>query len=78
MPCSYLEHEGLLNGLAVGVFTAKIGLNVGELMFINHTAGIQPLLSQDRQFSAPGSVNQSLLLLVGDYSVLMLDGDRQN
>ena len=59
------------------VFTAKIGLNVGDLVFINHPEGIQQLLSQDRQeFSAPGSVNQSLLPLVGDYSVIMLDGDR--
>ena len=58
------------------VFTAKIGLNVGDLVFVNHPEGIQQLLSQDRQeFSAPGSVNQSLLPLVGDYSVIMLDGD---
>ena len=58
------------------VFTAKIGLNVGDLVFINHPEGIQQLLSQDRQFSARGSVNQSLLPLVGDYSVIMLNGDR--
>ena len=73
-PVGYMERAAERYG---NIFTAKIGLNVGDLVFVNHPEGIQQLLTQDRQeFAAPGSVNRLLLPLVGDYSVIMLDGNR--
>ncbi|WP_413163575.1 cytochrome P450 [Capilliphycus salinus ALCB114379] len=49
----------------------------GGLIFVNSPEGIQELLTHDtKEFSAPGSVNGILRPLLGDQSVILLDGDR--
>lgn len=58
-------------------FTAKV-VGFGDTMvFVNHPQGIQELLTSDRKtFLALGSANGILAPLLGDYSIIMLDGDR--
>jgi cytochrome P450 family 110 len=59
------------------IFTAKI-IGFGDtLVFVNQPQAIQEILTNDRkQFAALGEKNKILRPLVGNYSVLMLDGDR--
>ncbi|XGV95451.1 MAG: cytochrome P450 [Leptolyngbya sp. BL-A-14] len=59
------------------IFTAKV-VGFGDTMvFVNHPQGIQELLTSDRKtFLALGSANGILAPLLGDYSIIMLDGDR--
>ncbi|PSF36129.1 cytochrome P450 [Aphanothece hegewaldii CCALA 016] len=53
------------------------GLGMNGLIFISHPQALQQLLTNDRkQFSAPGEINAIVSPLVGDYSVIMLGGDR--
>ncbi|MBD1843279.1 cytochrome P450 [Cyanobacteria bacterium FACHB-63] len=48
-----------------------------HLIFVNHPQAIQEMLTSDRKrFLAPGEMNRILVPLVGDYSVIMLSGDR--
>ncbi|MEA5499637.1 cytochrome P450 [Limnoraphis robusta Tam1] len=56
------------------IFTTSVA---GRLIFVNSPEGIQKLLTHDtKEFSAPGSVNGILRPLLGDQSVILLDGDR--
>jgi cytochrome P450 family 110 len=59
------------------IFTAKI-IGFGDtLVFVNHPQAIQEILTNDRKkFTAPGNENSILQPIVGDYSVMLLDGDR--
>ncbi|MBW4559795.1 MAG: cytochrome P450 [Mojavia pulchra JT2-VF2] len=59
------------------IFTAKI-IGFGDtLVFVNDPQGIQEVLTNDRKkYAALGEKNKLLQPIVGDYSILMLDGDR--
>ncbi|MCY6491215.1 cytochrome P450 [Leptolyngbya sp. GGD] len=58
------------------IFSAPI-LGGKHLVFINHPQAIQEILTSDRKrFIAPGRVNHILSPLIGDASVIMLEGDR--
>lgn len=59
------------------LFTAKV-IGFGDtLVFVNHPQAIQEILTNDRKkFAAPGHQNSILQPLLGDYSMIMLDGDR--
>jgi unspecific monooxygenase len=59
------------------IFTAKIIGFDGTLIFVNHPQALQEILTNDRKkFAAPGNVNELLQPLLGDYSIVMLEGDR--
>jgi len=59
------------------IFTAKIIGFGGTIIFVNHPQAVQEMLTNDRKkFAAPGNVNKLLQPLLGDYSVVMLEGDR--
>ncbi|MBE9216483.1 cytochrome P450 [Plectonema cf. radiosum LEGE 06105] len=59
------------------LFTSQIlGANK-PIIFANHPQAIQEILTNDRKkFTAPGEANKTLQPLVGDYSVMLLDGSR--
>lgn len=53
------------------------GLSTERFVFVHHPEAIQQILTSDRkQFAAPGEANRIIRPLVGDYSVIMLSGDR--
>ncbi len=59
------------------IFTAKIIGFGNSIVFINEPQAIQQLLTNDRkQFSAPGELNGILSPILGNSSVIMLEGDR--
>ena len=59
------------------IFTAKIIVFGDTVVFVNHPQAIQEVLTNDRkQFAALGKQNRILQPLLGDYSVIMIDGDR--
>ncbi|MBW4582346.1 MAG: cytochrome P450 [Tildeniella nuda ZEHNDER 1965/U140] len=59
------------------IFAASVvGLD-GSLVFVNEPQAIQEILTNDRKtFLALGCSNRILSPLLGDYAVIMLDGDR--
>ncbi|MBR8827319.1 MAG: cytochrome P450 [Gomphosphaeria aponina SAG 52.96 = DSM 107014] len=59
------------------MFVAKV-VGLGDsLIFVNNPQAIQEILTNDRQkYTAPGEFNKILTPLIGDYSVIMLEGDR--
>ena len=59
------------------IFTAEIFGFGNSIVFVNEPQAIQQLLTNDRkQFSAPGELNSILKPILGNSSVMMLDGDR--
>jgi len=59
------------------IFTAEIFGFGNSIVFVNEPQAIQQLLTNDRkQFSAPGELNSILKPILGNSSVIMLDGDR--
>ncbi len=59
------------------IFTATVVGFGNSLVFVNEPQAIQQILTNDRkQFSAPGELNQLLKPILGNSSVMMLDGDR--
>ena len=73
-PVGYMEH-------AVkdypDLFAAQVIGFGGNLIFVNHPQAVQQLLTSDRrQFIASGKDNAILKPLLGEYSIIMLDGDR--
>lgn len=59
------------------LFTAKIIGFGNTIVFVNHPQAMQEILTNDRKkFAALGNQNRILQPLVGDYSMIMLDGDR--
>lgn len=59
------------------LFTARIIGFGNNIVFVNHPQGLQELLTNDRKkFLAVGKENKLLQPLLGDYSIVMLEGDR--
>ncbi|HEY9623865.1 MAG TPA: cytochrome P450, partial [Crinalium sp.] len=59
------------------MFESRVIGGKASLVFVNDPQGIQQILTGDRQeFVASGDENQILKPLLGDYSVVMLNGDR--
>ncbi|MCG6135964.1 MAG: cytochrome P450 [Nostoc sp. LLA-1] len=59
------------------IFTAHFVGFGNKLVFVNHPQAVQEILTNDRkQFFAAGKENKILQPLLGDYSMIMLDGDR--
>lgn len=59
------------------IFTSQIFGTKKPIIFANHPQTIQEILTNDRKkFAAPGEVNKTLQPLVGDYSLMLLDGSR--
>ena len=59
------------------IFTAQIIGSKKPVIFANHPRAIQEILTNDRKkFTAPGEDNETLEPLVGEYSLMLLDGDR--
>ncbi len=57
------------------IFSARLIGFGNTLVFVHNPQAIQQILTNDRkQFSAPGKLNAILKPLVGDYSVMMLEG----
>ena len=72
-PVSYMEKAARQHP---DIFSAGI-FNGQPLVFVNHPQAIQDILTSDRKrFIAPGEVNRILAPLLGNYSVVMLDGDQ--
>jgi unspecific monooxygenase len=72
-PVSYMEKaaQQYPDIFSAGIFGGQ------HLIFVNHPQAIQDILTSDRKrFIAPGEANRILSPLIGDYSVIMLDGDR--
>ena len=73
-PVSYMlkarEHYG-------EIFTTRLGENFAPLIFVSEPQAIQQIFTHEPQeFEAPGVLNQILQPLLGDNSVIMLDGPR--
>lgn len=59
------------------LFQAEVVGFGNNLVFISHPQAIQYILTHDnKQLSAPGKVNGIVEPLLGEYSVIMLEGDR--
>ena len=59
------------------IFTAEVVGFGDTLVFVNHPQAIQEILTNDRKkFAAVGEENKILQPLIGDYSVIMLEGNR--
>ncbi|MDZ8051205.1 MAG: cytochrome P450 [Aulosira sp. ZfuVER01] len=58
------------------IFTAEV-IGFGDtLVFVNHPQAIKEILTNDRRtFTASSEVNRILRPIVGDYSLMMLDGE---
>lgn len=73
-PVNYMETTAERYG---DLFTAKVGAKLNHLVFVSNPQSIQQILTNDRkQFTAPGEMNKMLSTLVGDTSLIMLDGER--
>lgn len=73
-PVKYLENAAKKYP---DIFTADI-LGYGcPVVFVNNPIGIQKIFTNDRKkFAALGEANKTFQPLIGNYSVIMLDGDR--
>lgn len=59
------------------IFTAHIVGFGGEVVFVYRPDAVQEMLTSDRKiYAAPGELNRILSPLLGDYSVMTLEGDR--
>ena len=59
------------------IFSAGIIGFGNNFVFVNTPKGIQEILTNDRKtYAAPGSLNRILAPLLGDYSVILIEGDR--
>jgi cytochrome P450 len=72
-PVSFMENAACKHG---DIFITKVGLTVDNFVFVSSPSALQKILTNDRkQFSAPGEANRIISPIIGDYSVVMLDGD---
>ncbi|EAW37494.1 cytochrome P450 [Lyngbya sp. PCC 8106] len=72
-PLEYMETNVKINR---DIFNTQVTGGVG-LIFVNSPEGMQELLTRDtKEFYAPGSINEILKPLLGEQSVMLLDGDR--
>ncbi len=59
------------------IFAVPVGLDYKPLVYVSNPQAIQELLTRDtKEFTAPGKFNKILQPLLGEYSVIMVDGDR--
>ena len=59
------------------IFTAEVVGFGDTVVFVNHPQAIQEILTNDRnKFAALGELNKIMQPFLGNYSLLMLDGDR--
>ena len=65
------------------IFQANVVGFEGGLVFVNQPQAIQEILTRDTaigsrtsRYTAPGDLNRTLVPILGDSSVMMLDGDR--
>lgn len=59
------------------IFSTHIIGSDRSMVFVNHPQAVQEILTNDRKkYTASGEVNRILQPLLGDYSVIMLEGDR--
>lgn len=73
-PIAYMEQGAQQHA---EIFTAEVTGFGGTLVFVNQPEAVQELLTNDRKtYTAPGEWNRILSPLLGDYSVILLDGDR--
>ncbi len=71
-PVRYMENAVLKYP---DIFGTKIIGSGKSFVFVNHPEAIQEILTSDRKkYTAPGELNGILQPLIGDYSVIMLDG----
>jgi cytochrome P450 len=71
-PLGYLEENARRYG---DVFTARLGGNLRPFVFFSHPQAIQEILTADAQQFDAGRMNGILRHLVGDTSILLLDGE---
>jgi cytochrome P450 family 110 len=71
-PLGYLEENTRRYG---DVFTARLGGNLQPFVFFSHPQAIQEILTADAQQFDAGRMNGILRHLVGDTSILLLDGE---
>ncbi|MFB2770527.1 cytochrome P450 [Pelatocladus sp. BLCC-F211] len=58
------------------IFTARVVGFGDTIVFVNHPQGIQEIFANDRKkFATVGEINKIMQPFLGDYSLLMLDGD---
>ena len=73
-PIGYMEANAQRYG---DIFAAQVSKKSHPLVFVSNPQAIQKILTNDtKQFTAPGELNRILQPLLGDYSVIMVDGDR--
>lgn len=73
-PIGYMEQAATQHP---DLFTAEVSGFDGTLVFVNTPDAMQEILTNDRKtYTAPGDWNRILSPLLGDYSVILLDGDR--
>lgn len=73
-PAGYMENAARQHP---DIFTADIVGFGGNLVFVNRPDAVQEILTSDRKtYAALGELNRILSPLLGDYSVIILEGDR--
>ncbi|UBF24974.1 cytochrome P450 [Kovacikia minuta CCNUW1] len=73
-PISYMENAA---HHSPDIFQTKVVGSGEPFIFVNQPEAIQQILTNDRkQFAAPGELNTILSPLLGDSSVILLNGDR--
>ncbi|MGA7932539.1 MAG: cytochrome P450, partial [Kovacikia sp.] len=73
-PTGYMENAA---HHSPDMFEAKVINSDESLIYVNEPRAIQEILTNDRrQFAASGELNMILSPVLGDASVLMIDGDR--
>ena len=71
-PVGYMENAYLKYP---DIFSSQIIGSGESFVFVNHPEAIQEILTNDRKkYTAPGELNKILQPLIGNYSVMMLDG----
>ncbi|MDJ0705803.1 MAG: cytochrome P450 [Leptolyngbyaceae cyanobacterium MO_188.B28] len=59
------------------LFESKVADFGDSVLFVQHPQALEQILTNDRKiFSAPGHLNEIVTPLVGDYSIMLLDGER--
>jgi len=70
-----VEAKTPMGGKSSSIHAAEV-IGFGDsLIFVNNPTAIQEILTS-KKFTAPGEVNGILKPLVGNYSILVISGDR--
>ncbi|MBV8887596.1 MAG: cytochrome P450 [Chroococcidiopsidaceae cyanobacterium CP_BM_RX_35] len=73
-PVSYMETAVQRYG---DIFTTPFGKNSRPLLYVSNPQALKQILSKDtKQLTAPGELNDILRPLIGNQSVIMLNGNR--